>query len=136
MTTASPSALEVGRKLVALCQEHKDEQAMQELYADDAQHVEACELGPDMPRVTQGKEQLMKNVKQWYEVNEVHSSSTEGPYAHGDDRFAAVMKVDLTSSAGPMAGQRYQMEEVGVYTVADGKITRAEFFYDTSQMGG
>jgi ketosteroid isomerase-like protein len=28
-----------------------------------------------------------------------------------------------------MAGQRMQMEEVGLYTVEDGKIVREEFFY-------
>ena len=28
-----------------------------------------------------------------------------------------------------MAGQRMQMQEVGLYTVTGGKITREEFFY-------
>ena len=29
-----------------------------------------------------------------------------------------------------MAGQRMRMEEIAVYTVADGKVSREEFFYD------
>ena len=32
-----------------------------------------------------------------------------------------------------MEGQRMQMQEAGLYTVAGGKITQEEFFYD---MGG
>jgi hypothetical protein len=52
----------------------------------------------------------------------------KGPFPHGD-RFARYFDFDVTAKAGPMAGNRMQMQEVGLYTVAGGKITREEFFY-------
>ena len=63
----------------------------------------------------------------WEENHEVHSSKTEGPFPHGDDRFAAIFDMDVTMKA---SGQRMQMHEIGVFHVKDGKIVREEFFYD------
>jgi hypothetical protein len=34
---------------------------------------------------------------------------------------------DITSQ--PMAGLRFQMEEIALYTIEDGKIAKEEFFY-------
>jgi hypothetical protein len=34
-----------------------------------------------------------------------------------------------------MAGKKMRMEEVALYTVSDGKVTREEFFYDMSGGG-
>ena len=57
----------------------------------------------------------------------MHSEKTEGPYLHGDDRFAVIFEFDATNKH---SGQRTQMKEVGVYTVDDGgKIVREEFYY-------
>jgi ketosteroid isomerase-like protein len=39
------------------------------------------------------------------------------------------MEIDCSHKEGPMQG-RHQMKEICVYTVKDGKIVRAEFFYD------
>ena len=44
----------------------------------------------------------------------------------GEDRFALIFDMDVTNRE---TGQRMQMREVGLYTVADGKIVREEFFY-------
>ncbi|MEM1211154.1 MAG: nuclear transport factor 2 family protein [Planctomycetota bacterium] len=130
-----PPALEVGRKLVEYCQNHEDAKAIEELYADAAQHIEAYEMGPGMPRVTAGKDKLLANIKDWYANNEVHGSTTVGPYPHGEDRFAVTMTADMTPKAGPMAGQRHQIEEISVYTVKDGKIVTAEFYWDPTKFG-
>jgi ketosteroid isomerase-like protein len=35
----------------------------------------------------------------------------------------------VTPKAGPQKGKRMQMDEIGVYTVKNGKIVREEFFY-------
>ena len=71
----------------------------------------------------------VKGKNEWWVNNhEVHSSSVKGPFPNGD-RFAVIFNYDVTAKAGPMAGQRMKMEEVALYTVKDGKITREEFFY-------
>ena len=53
-------------------------------------------------------------------------STKGGPFPHGNDRFCVMFDYDVTNKP---SGQRFQMEEVGLYTVADGKISKEEFFY-------
>jgi len=48
-----------------------------------------------------------------------------GPYPH-DDRFAVRFLLDVTNKP---SGERRKVDEIGLFTVADGKITREEFFY-------
>ena len=48
-----------------------------------------------------------------------------GPYPH-DDRFAVRFLYDVTDKP---SGKRFTMDEVGLFTVVNGKITREEFFY-------
>ncbi len=120
-------AMDVGTKLVALCNEGKNLEAIKTLYADDVVSVEACEM-PGHEKEMSGLEAVTGKTEWWMENHEVHSSEVTGPFPH-DDRFACVFKFDATSKCGPMAGQRMQMEEVGVFTVKNGKISREEFFY-------
>ena len=63
---------------------------------------------------------------EWWTANhDVHGFEAFGPYVNGD-QFALRFKIDVTAKA---SGQRMQMEEVGLYTVRDGKITEERFFY-------
>ena len=45
---------------------------------------------------------------------------------HGEDRFAVIFEVQGKEKA---SGNAFDMKEVGIYHVADGKIVREEFFY-------
>jgi ketosteroid isomerase-like protein len=118
------TTLEVGNKLVALCREGKFDQAMESLYHKDIVSVEAAEM-PGMPREMRGLQAVLGKGKWWNDNHEVHSATTDGPFPH-DDRFAVRFVFDVTRKG---AGQRFKMEEVGVYTVRDGKIVREEFYY-------
>jgi len=117
----------IGKKLVDLCSQHKNIEALDTLFAKDAVSVEAMS-GPDMPATMTGLDALKGKNEWWVNNHEVHSSSVKGPFPNGD-RFAVIFNYDVTAKAGPMAGQRMKMEEVALYTVKDGKITREEFFY-------
>jgi ketosteroid isomerase-like protein len=122
-------AKEIGERLVALCNQGKYEQALNELYSDDIVSIEA--RGDDaMPAETRGIEGVRGKGKWWVENHEVHSGSTEGPYPH-HDKFAVRHRFDVTPKAGPMANKRFQMDEIAVYTVKNGKIVREEFYYGT-----
>lgn len=125
---------EVGHKLCELCAAGKFDEAMDTLYADDAVQVEAMAMGPDMPRETKGLAALKDAAAKWSANTEVHEATTTGPFFFEPDRFACVMELDCTSKEGPMKG-RHQVQEVCVYTVKDGKISRVEFFYDMPDMG-
>ena len=118
---------EVGRKLVELCQKGKNVEAVNSLFAADAVSEEAAE-SPDFPRVTKGREAILAKNDKWGEVNEIHGQEAVGPYPNGDD-FAVIFKLDFTPKEGPFKAQRISMQEVGLYTVKDGKVVRERFFY-------
>ena len=43
MSTAVSPALEVGHQLMKLCSQGKYREAIETLYAEDAEHIESCE---------------------------------------------------------------------------------------------
>lgn len=122
----------VGERLVELCRQGNNRQAIEELYADDIVSVEACDMpaSDDCPggssRTIEGIDAVLGKTDWWYENHTVHSGACRGPYCHRPDRFAVVFNYDVTFKP---ANQRMQMEEVGVYTVRDGKVSREEFYY-------
>ena len=100
-------------------------QAINELYADDIVSIEAVAPQEGGEQVTNGIEGVLAK-NQWFSENhEIHDASVAGPFPH-DDRFAVLFKYDVTHKP---SGQRMQMEEVGLFTVADGKVAKEEFFY-------
>jgi hypothetical protein len=62
----------------------------------------------------------------WDNAFTTHGLTVEGPFIHGDDRFAVIFGMDTTDNA---TGERRQGQEVGVYHVKGGKIVKEEFFY-------
>jgi hypothetical protein len=118
---------EIGRKLVALCQQGKNLEALDTLFAKEAESIEAMST-PEMPAHMKGLDEIKKKNEWWFANNEVHGGGAKGPFPNGD-RFAVIFNFDVTPKNGPMAGKRMQMEEVGMYTVRNGKITKEEFFY-------
>ncbi len=125
------TTLEVGKRLVDLCKQGKNLEALDTLYADDIVSVEAMQGTPDMPQTMIGIDAIRGKNEWWLDHHEIHSADATGPFPHGD-RFAVLFDYSVTSDVGPMAGRRIEMQEVAVYSVKDGKITREEFFYDTS----
>lgn len=121
------STLEVGKRLVELCQKNENMKAVDELYAPDIVSVEPFG-GPEMPATMNGIDAIRNKTRWWYDNHDVHSVDVEGPWPHGD-KFVVTMDIDVTSKAGPMAGRRMKFKEAGLYTVKDGKVIREEFFY-------
>ena len=62
----------------------------------------------------------------WNENHTVHCAETYGPYPHGDDKFAVRFVYDVTQK---VTNRRFTMDEIAVFTVANGKVVREEFFY-------
>jgi ketosteroid isomerase-like protein len=118
----------VGKKLVELCRKGMNLDAISSLYSPDIVSVEAIGVEA-VPAEMRGIDKVVAKNKWWYENNEVHHASAEGPFPHRD-RFAVIFRYDATAKAGPRKGQRGKFEEVAVYTVKNGKIVREEFFYD------
>lgn len=126
----SPETLattKAAKRLVELVSQGKNLDAIRELYADNARHVEPME-GPGCPRVTQGKAALLEKAEMFGKITTVHSASCGQPIVNGD-QFVCQMSMDCTCSEGPFANQRMNMSETALYTVKDGKIAEAKFFY-------
>jgi ketosteroid isomerase-like protein len=121
------STLEVGKKLVELCRQGKNVEAVEKLYAPNIVSIETMSH-PGMPARMEGIDAIKGKNQWWMDNHEVHSGQTNGPWPHGD-RFIVHFNFDVTPKAGPMAGKRMKMEEAALYTVKDGKITQEEFFY-------
>ena len=128
-TATSNDTLAIGKKLVDLCNQGKNMDAIDALYSKDIVSVEAMQGTPDMPQTMKGIDAIRGKNQWWCDNHEVHGGKVTGPFPHGD-RFITVMNYDVTPKVGPTAGQRMQMEEVGLYTVKDGKIVKEEYFYD------
>lgn len=72
-----------------------------------------------------GIKAVTKKCEEWVSQHTVHSVNFEGPYV-GATGFAVKYTLDVTNNA---SGQRFNMSEVGVYTVEKGKVVQEEFMY-------
>jgi len=118
--------IEIAQELVAGCREHRERANLHALYAADAQSVEAADMG-NGTTVT-GIVAIEGKHDWWDNSMTVHSSTVDGPFTHGPDRFAVIFDVDFTDKA---LGKRSQMREIGIYHVKNEKIVREEFYYAT-----
>ena len=120
------STLEIANKLADLCRQGKNDEAVATLFAADAVSVEAIAMAG-----TQQEAKGLAAIKakgDWWRANhDVHSASVTGPWPHGN-RFVVGFQYDVTNKP---SGKRMKMDEVGLFTVRNGKIVREEFFYDT-----
>ena len=117
------STQDIANDLVALCKAGKFDEAGEKYWADDVLSVEAAP--GDMAQI-RGKDAARGKGEWWWSnAHEVHSSEVEGPYVNGD-QFVVRFKMDLTQKE---TGNRIQMDEVGVYTIKNGKIAEERFFY-------
>lgn len=91
-------------------------------WSPNIRSIEAME-GPG--QIAEGVDAVIAKGEWWYGAHEVHSVTTEGPFVNGD-QFALRFDMDLTEKA---TGKRIQMQEVGLYTVKDGKVVEERFFY-------
>jgi ketosteroid isomerase-like protein len=115
---------EVASAFAALCKAGKHEEAGERFWSDDIVSREAME--GDMA-VLQGRAAVKGKGEWWFANHEVHSSETHGPYVNGD-QFMLRFIIDVTPKA---TGQRMTMDEMGLYTVRDGKVIEERFFYAT-----
>lgn len=115
---------EMAEALVAACREGREAELLDTLYAADVVSVEAADQGNG--RETVGLDGVRGKHAWWEQTFEVLSADVQGPFLHGDDRFAVIFDVEAKARE---TGAVSAMKEVAVYHVAEGRITREEFFY-------
>lgn len=112
---------EIANAFTALCKKGEFEAAGAQFWADNVVSCEAME--GDMARV-EGRAAVEAKGAWWYANHEVHSVVTQGPYVNGN-QFMLRFTMDVT----PKGGERVQMDEMGLYTLKDGKVVEERFFY-------
>jgi len=114
---------DVANKWYQMCQEGKNMECINELYAENIVSQEM----PGVPnQIVSGKQNVWNKSQQWYDnVEAFHSAEISEPVVAGN-HFTSKMKMDVTFKDQG----RTQMEEVCVYKVENGKITNEQFFYD------
>jgi ketosteroid isomerase-like protein len=122
MEEAVMTIAELAKDFTDLLRQGNDEAAASKFNADSIVSYEAME-GP--MAVCEGKEALKQKGDWWRANHEVHGASVEGPFVNGD-QFAVRFKYDITPKE---TGKRITMDEIGVYTVKDGKIVAERFYY-------
>ena len=115
---------EVAKKLVEFCNKGENHKAMEQLYSPNIVSVEAMEMH-GMPREIKGIDAVKKKSEWWINNHVVHSAKCLGPYV-AVDKFSVIFEYDVTHK--PTA-KRMKMNEVAVFTVANGKIVHEEFLY-------
>ena len=115
---------EVADKLVKLCSEGKYQEAIETFYSPDIVSMEAW-APPGGSRESKGLAAAIAKGEYWTSNHEIHSATIEGPLVAGS-HFTVVFRWDVTFKP---QGKRFNMEEVAVYKVADGKVVYEEFFY-------
>jgi ketosteroid isomerase-like protein len=118
------STMDIANQLAELCRAGKNLDALNTLFAEDVVSVEAAGP-PGMPREAHGLAAVKGKAQWWMANHEIHAAKVTGPWPH-DDRFVLGFQYDVTNKP---SGQRLKLDEVGLYTLKDGKIVREEFFY-------
>jgi ketosteroid isomerase-like protein len=125
MTARAPaSTVTVAQELTDLCRAGKNFDAIDKFYSPDITSVESTGT-EDMPKEMKGIDAIRGKNQWWFDNHEMHGHKANGPFV-GEDQFAVQFEWDCTYKP---SGQRFQMSEMALYTVEDGKIVREEFYY-------
>lgn len=115
-------AKEVGDDVVALAKAGQFDAIGEKYWADDVVSIESA---PSPMQHCSGIDAVRAKTEWWNGAHEVHGGGAHGPYVNGD-QFAVRFEMDVTVKE---SGQRFQMDEVAIYTVRDDKIVEERFFY-------
>jgi limonene-1,2-epoxide hydrolase len=114
--------LEIATDFTTMLKANKHIEAAAKYNSVDIESFEAMS-GP-MAHI-KGAEAVKAKGEWWVNNHEIHSVEVEGPFAN-DNIFVVRFKMDVTSK---MDNKRMQMDEVGIYTIENGKIVSERFCY-------
>jgi ketosteroid isomerase-like protein len=117
---------EVANRYMELEKQGKWNEIQDELYSPDIISLEpehATAMG--MQTITNGLAAVKAKGKAWNEgIEEMHGGYCGEPIV-GGNYFSVAMGMDVTMKGG----HRMKMDEIAVFEVKDGKITKEQFFF-------
>ena len=114
---------EVANRLVELCREGKNEQAVNELYSPEIVSIEP-EGTPN--RIVKGLAGIAEKGAKFQSTIEKFNSNFVSDPVVAENFFSCAMLMNVQMKGVPVP---IDMDEISVYTVKDGKIIQEEFFY-------
>ena len=121
-TATQTTTQDVADALVAMWKAGRFDESGERYWADDVVSYENMP-GDDMGEI-RGKAGVRAKGEWWGANHEVHGVEIQGPYLNGD-QFAVRFRMDIT----PKGGARQVLDEVGVYTIREGRIAEERFYY-------
>jgi len=118
-TGAGASAREIGSSLVEMFNRGQLREVEEMWWSPRITSIEGMGQAWDGRAAVEGKNAW------WAQTNRMVSGSAEGPYV-GATGFSVKFHLEVEDKN---TGQRTIMDEIGVYTVEDGKIVQEEFMY-------
>jgi hypothetical protein len=116
---------EVANRFMELSKEGKYDMIQDELYAADCESIEPIHAAAAGLNNAKGLEAIKEKGKKFNEsIEEMHGGYTGDPIVAGN-YFSVAMGMDATMKG---AG-RVKMDEIAVYEVKDGKISKEQFFF-------
>ena len=117
------SVQSVAHKFVELCRQGKNFDVMRTMYSPTIVSVEGD------GKQTAGQGPVIKKSEDWVADKTFNGETVAGPFFNGasPDQFTVYFTFDITPKS---TGKRKTIEEIGVYTVKNDRITREQFFYD------
>lgn len=113
---------QTANRLVGLCRAKKYLQAIDDLYAEDASSREDHGEAGDVS----GKPAIRGGTEKWLAAFDLPEHRVDAPLFCGE-KFAVRFTGRMVKKDG---SAEHQYEEIGIYSVKNGKIVRQEFFYD------
>jgi len=113
--------MEVGTELVRMFNAGQFAEIEAKYWAPKVRSIE----GHGVALAWDGRKAVRAKNDEWMSTHRIHGASAEGPFV-GATGFAVKYRMDVEDTA---AGQRMTMNEVGVYTIKNGKIVQEEFMY-------
>ena len=112
----------VASRLAELCKEGKFEDAQRELFSDDAVSIEPHST-PAFQKETKGLDAILEKGQKWDSmVQKMNSLEVSKPLLAANS-FALTMRMDVDMKDG----SHWDMTELCVYEVQDGKIVSEQF---------
>lgn len=110
---------EVGMGVVAMIRDRSGDQAIWDKWFSP----KFVSIEGGMGQAWHGRKAVQAKCDWWLGAHTVHSLEAEGPYV-GATGFAVRYTIDAEDNA---TGNRFKGEEVGFYTVKNGKVVQEEF---------
>ncbi len=121
--------IEFGQAFVRAMQESRGLSSVSELYAEDAESIEAVVPPNRYVRIASGRGAIKAKREDWLKSVELRSLSADGPYVHPPNRFGVRYEAEVVEKA---TGEKKTLREIAIYSVEDGRIVREEFFMSPS----